>query len=210
MRKWGRKRRLLRLKEDTFKGLQFGCGEYYKSGWINVDFANGEGIDFVLDITDRNLPLPSGYFDALYGSEVIEHIELAQARRFLREALRILKPGGVLRMTTPDIIEVCKIYLGRSPEASMENFRTTWLEGEFSPEIWINAMFGAWGHKHLYTFESLSTELLAAGFINVRRCAPQETGSGMEQLRNLEDRYGPNPPAWIFAPVVILEADKPR
>jgi predicted SAM-dependent methyltransferase len=36
---------------------------------------------FPLDVTN-SLPFPDNFFDVIYGSEVIEHIDLAEARQF--------------------------------------------------------------------------------------------------------------------------------
>jgi len=201
-----RKRRLL-ARKNGFKGLHFGCGTFRLAGWLNCDVDGGVA-DFPLDIT-RPLELPSDHFDALYGSEVIEHVDLPQARKFLSEARRILKPGGVVRLTTPDAPQVCRTYLGLNPRASLDRFHTTWIEGEFSPEIWVNSMFNGYGHKHLYSYESLARELTAAGFVDIRRCEPQRTRSGIAQLQNLERRYGESPPEFIFSTTLIVEAVKP-
>jgi SAM-dependent methyltransferase len=176
-------------------------------GWINVDIA-GRGVDFPVDIS-RPLRLPGSFFDALYGSEVIEHIDLGQARGFLTEARRILKPGGVIRLTTPDVTEICRIYLGMNPTVAVDDFRAGWLDGEYSSEIWLNSLFNGYGHKHVYSFESLARELGRAGFTQIHRCAPQQTHSQAPQLANLEQRYGQDPPSCIFSTTLIVEAKKP-
>jgi 2-polyprenyl-3-methyl-5-hydroxy-6-metoxy-1,4-benzoquinol methylase len=50
---------------------------------------------------DRDLPWPDQTFDAVVSTEGIEHLE--NHFSFLREMGRILKPGGVLILTTPNI-----------------------------------------------------------------------------------------------------------
>lgn len=205
-------RRQTKLREcknsQGFTGLHIGCGPFYMPGWVNTDVLGTPNIDFPLDISSK-LPLPNNCFDVIYGSEVLEHIDLAEARQFLRESQRILKPGGVMRLTTPDLHEVCKIFLGQKEGVKVGDFGTVWLEGEFSPEIWINCQFRAWGHKHLWTWESLSTELTAAGFTQIQRCEPHKTKSDKPELDNLDNRYGDDAPSWLFASTLIVEAQKP-
>lgn len=49
------------------------------------------------------LPFGANSFDAIFCEEAIEHIPLAKGENLLGECLRILKPGGVLRISTPNL-----------------------------------------------------------------------------------------------------------
>lgn len=62
-------------------------------------------------------PLPDGSVDNIYCSHVIEHIETEHVQRFFRESLRVLKPGGILRLACPD-----SSYLYRAWQSSPEYF----------------------------------------------------------------------------------------
>ena len=59
------------------------------------------GDHFVCADLSGTLPWPAASFDAIISTEGIEHLENRFA--FLREAHRILKPGGTLLLTTPNI-----------------------------------------------------------------------------------------------------------
>jgi predicted SAM-dependent methyltransferase len=145
----------------------------------------------------------------VYGSEVIEHITLWEARSTLAEIARVLKPGGVLRLTTPDMKAVLQIYLGEHERTTPETRRVSWLGPEFSPEIWINHVFRGYGHQFVHSFDSLRNELLAAGFDRVERCQPQRSSSGLPQLDGIDLHAGPDAPDASFDATMILEAYAP-
>ncbi|TVS19508.1 MAG: methyltransferase domain-containing protein [Gammaproteobacteria bacterium] len=200
------KRRLVPeyLAQPGFHGLHVGCGPNRMPGWINTDFESGHPVDFDLDIT-KPLPFPDACLDAIYAEEVIEHVELDEGRIFLAEARRILKPGGVMRLTTPGADECCRIYLGME-ERKADEWGQFWLnQQEFSPEMWLNSCFNFYGHKHIYSGAQLQRELIRAGFGETRFCKPHVSESGIVELSGLERRYG-DAPDWIFLSTVIVEA----
>jgi SAM-dependent methyltransferase len=51
---------------------------------------------------NQRLPWPDAHFDAIFAIEGIEHLE--NRFFFLREARRILRPGGRLILTTPNVV----------------------------------------------------------------------------------------------------------
>ncbi|HMD39446.1 MAG TPA: class I SAM-dependent methyltransferase [Candidatus Acidoferrum sp.] len=61
----------------------------------------GLGKAFTKVNLEQAFPWPEGSFDGVFSTEGIEHLENHFA--FLREVHRILKPGGVLVLTTPNI-----------------------------------------------------------------------------------------------------------
>ena len=58
----------------------------------------------VVDLNDCSLPYDDNFFDAITFTEVIEHLE--NHRKILEEINRVLKPGGCLVITTPNILNM--------------------------------------------------------------------------------------------------------
>jgi predicted SAM-dependent methyltransferase len=188
------------MERSGFKGIQIGTGTCPHAGWLNTDVP-GTPAEYSLDI-EKRLPFADLSLDAIYGSEVIEHIPKESVSAFAREAYRVLKHGGALRLTTPNADAICAIYSDRN---AIAQHGTTWLEGDFSPTIWLNAMFRSWGHQWIWSFESLAAILELAGFA-IERAAPQQ--SKFEKLRGLETRYGTPAPAHCWSSSMIIEATK--
>jgi len=90
--------------------LNLGCGNCFHRDWVNVDFA--ACADGVLK-HDLRTPLPFGdsTFSVIYHSHVLEHFARADARRFLSECHRVLKPGGIHRVVVPDLETIARLYL---------------------------------------------------------------------------------------------------
>ena len=96
--------------------LNVGSGATRYPGFVNLDLTTtyyhpGRGSvfrkkrDYVeYDMRLDALPFDSQTVDLIYASHVIEHIETTHVERFIAEAARVLKPGGLLRVATPDAL----------------------------------------------------------------------------------------------------------
>ncbi len=60
----------------------------------------------------EGIPAPDDSVDVVYHSHVLEHIDRDVAPAFLRECLRVLKPGGIIRVVVPDLERAAEEYLG--------------------------------------------------------------------------------------------------
>jgi predicted SAM-dependent methyltransferase/glycosyltransferase involved in cell wall biosynthesis len=90
--------------------------------WLRSFTSNTEHMERreirVHDMTQPFAQYPDNSVDAIYCGQAIEHITLKQAHAFIAECHRMLKKGGILRMTTPDLREL----LGARQLASMAKF----------------------------------------------------------------------------------------
>jgi putative methyltransferase (TIGR04325 family) len=90
--------------------VNLGCGSRFLADWLNLDFAPRP--PHVLGWNLRNgIPLPDSFVDAVYHSNLIEHFTPADARAFVGECLRVLRPGGILRIAAPDLEYITRCYL---------------------------------------------------------------------------------------------------
>jgi predicted SAM-dependent methyltransferase len=88
-----------------------GGGNFFHPAWTNVDHPSdfyaewhGGRIAVAWDLMRLGpAPIDDGVAEVVYTSHTIEHITDAAAGNLFREAHRVLKPGGVLRITCPDV-----------------------------------------------------------------------------------------------------------
>jgi predicted SAM-dependent methyltransferase len=185
--------------------LQLGTGPGRLAGWLNSDVVTG---DVYLDI-GRRLPIPDNTFAFVFTEHVIEHIPETAGERLLRELHRILKPGGVARITTPDLRKIIALYEDQNPAISRSDYARFLDEitgrRHDHPAQLFNDFMRLWGHYYLYDEEDLTAKLLSAGFVGVKRCKFGD--SEHDFLRGLES-HGPD---WENdAEAMSLEATRPE
>ncbi len=90
--------------------VNLGCGRLYRDGWINLDLEPPTPQVRKWDLRS-GIPLASGSADAIYLSHVLEHLHRSDAVAVLRDSLRVLRQGGVIRVVVPDLELQCREYL---------------------------------------------------------------------------------------------------
>ncbi len=169
----------------TSKMLNVGCGDVKYPGWLNVDII--PTADVVVDVT-QGLPWADATFERIYNEHFIEHLTVEQGLAFLRECHRVLTPGGVLRMATPDL----DFLVQRAAGDWRDQDWLSWPQFGFiqTRAEMMNISFRWWGHQYLYDEEELGRRLVEAGFKVWRRVPWGE--SGYPALRGLETRKDSN------------------
>ena len=78
--------------------------------WLNADNQPRDMSQVFLDAT-KGLPLPEGSFDYIFSEHMIEHVDYDhQGLSLLKDCHRIAKPGGRIRIATPDIASIIGLY----------------------------------------------------------------------------------------------------
>lgn len=106
--------------EESVRQRRFyniGAGTFRHPAWTVVDHPSSwyerdqEGLDLAWDAeSDDPLPVADDHAEVVYTSHTIEHLTDAGARHLFDEAARILRPGGVLRVTCPDAELMYRAY----------------------------------------------------------------------------------------------------
>jgi SAM-dependent methyltransferase len=99
--------------------LNLGCGSRFLPNWVNCDFQSNSQKVVAHDLRNP-LPFPNENFQVVYHSHVLEHLKPSDARRFLAECQRVLRPGGLLRTVIPDLEQRARIYLHSLEEAKTQ------------------------------------------------------------------------------------------
>jgi len=182
------------FKKNKKMKLHIGCGEFIKNSWINSDIIFSKKIQIVLDAR-KILPFKDNSFDYIFGEHFIEHLEKDDGFLFFSEARRVLKEGGVLRLSTPNLDWVWFTHYRLVAE---EEERLLFCE-------MINKAFYGWEHKFLYNNNYLKKKLIDAGFQRVEFFKYGE--SNIEDLQKLEQHYK-DIDAGEIPSVIIVQAYK--
>jgi predicted SAM-dependent methyltransferase len=196
------------LSEETEPKLHLGAGWHRLEGWLNADLDIIPGV-LTMDVR-KPFRLPSSRFQFAFTEHMIEHITYGEGLLMLRECNRVLREGGVLRVTTPDLrflVDLC-----RNPQKDIHQRYITWMCRTYVPyapvasaAFAINEFMRLWGHKFIYDENTLRESLSRSGFSAIRRCKLME--SSWPVLRDIEcgDR---EPEGFIELESMALEATK--
>ncbi len=140
--------------------LHLGCDKRFIPGFVHIDLADYPHIDHRSDI--RALPMiGDGAAELVYVCHALEYFDRVEVRDVLTEWMRVLQPGGVLRLAVPDFEALIAVY-GETHDLNRV----------------IGPLYGRWPvpgtattlyHRTTYDFASLRAVLESVGFTDVRR-----------------------------------------
>lgn len=143
--------------KDESSGLKIhlGAGEVNLQGWINIDARKFTHIHLVSDGFDL-----SGFKDAsideVYTSHVLEHFSFEESEKFIEKIYNILRPGGLFRISVPDIEKLLDLY---KEQKKLGIIKKAIMGGQNYPNDF---------HKSIYDFNELKIILEKNNFKNIK------------------------------------------
>lgn len=107
---------------------------YLLNGREEIYIAIDRQLDGLVDViaTGESLPFPDGYFDLIICTQVLTYIP--DPYRLVKEARRVLKPGGAMFLSTPSFFPEHHDELWRFLPGGLRQLLDEWDEVEVLPE----------------------------------------------------------------------------
>jgi len=163
--------------------LHLGCGNVHVSGFVNVDTEPSPAVD-VLDDVKRLQHFRDRSAAMIYACHVLEHFSHTEVPLVLRRWCEVLKPGGELRVSVPDMDEIVRIYL------------KNWQHFQTPPNTpWIGLIYGGQVseydyHKTGFNFVYLKQLLVQAGFVDVEEYPQSPHWLGIQDASLANEPFG--------------------
>jgi len=193
------------FKQNAYRGkfAQIGCGKEYIDGMVNVEANFQRKRDIWLDI-NNGLPFADNSIKGLYASHIMEHLTAAKNRAVYKDFMRVLEPGGKLRILVPDLEYAINAYVAKDrarfpdwPEAYQS------FGGKFN-----NFTLVCNQHFVLFDFSLMNEFLAEAGFVDIERKGTAQSDYFTKEHMQFEHQtsWGPLLQADLS---LIIEARKP-
>lgn len=155
---------------DGSVNLHLGCGAVIHPLFINIDAMPAPHIHYVRRIDNLD-PFSDNSVDLVYACHCLEHLPFAQIPRVLKEWHRVLKPGGILRVSVPDFDLLLDIY--RENDKKVATIIGPLVGGQHNKFNY---------HKAIFNNSFLTELLMQSGFCSVREWKP-----GSSELTTFDD-----------------------
>lgn len=135
-------------------------GEKRKEGWEIFNIKSFPCVDYI-GSADNMSRFNDDTFDEIYASHILEHLGTGGGYRALREWHRILKSGGKIYISVPDLDVICSILLDKSYPEGHLIYLIAMLYGGQRDEFDV--------HYYGYNLQLLNMNLSSVGFSKGKR-----------------------------------------
>ena len=157
--------------------LHMGCGSNVLDGWYNTDiFPTDERVRFQ-DAT-QPFSFEDESFGFIFSEHMFEHIPFLCGVNMLKECYRVLKPGGVFRLSLPTLDFLIKLWIAKDDEDVKDYIDWSLRRHDISSCVdtikgpkacfVINNFYRLWGHMMIYDVSTIIEMLKNAGFSEVK------------------------------------------
>jgi len=126
---------------------------FTKQDYVNILYEN----NFIHYDLRFGLPFHENMATHIYTSHFLEHLYPNEAELLLKDAYKVLKKGGVIRISVPDLEYAISLYPQEKKDMLNKYFFINNVNNTFS------------NHKFMYDYDSLSEILYSIGFQKVER-----------------------------------------
>jgi len=139
----------------------------------------------------RGIPIPDACVDAVYSSHMLEHLTRDEAAAFMREARRVLKPGGVFRIAVPDLaLKIREYALSDDADAFIDSLDICKpLPRTLLARIGLICFVGIRHHQWFYDGRSLCRLMTEHAFSSVQVLPPGVTSISEPGQLDLAERF---------------------
>jgi len=190
-------------KDDGLFKLNIGSFiDMFYYNWLNIDiidlgdFSKGQAYKFIQHDVTKGILFEDNKVDMIFTSHFLEHIDRTQGKQFLKECYRVMKPGGVIRISVPNALQLTSEYIAsdvdkyRCINVGIEN-------ADDNAEAYYELLLA--NHKTIYDADSLCAILRKIGFKNIEPISPFRSRSELIQ----KETINPHPTISL-----VIEADK--
>jgi len=130
--------------------IEIGGGESPREGYINMDARYGADATEPWKFEDNSI-------EEIVSQEFLEHIK--DTEFILKEAYRVLRPGGKFEFSCPDFEGIVHIFFQSSPKEQEYMKRGILGDGTHKFDF----------HRNILWYEKIKKLMQDAGFVNVKR-----------------------------------------
>jgi predicted SAM-dependent methyltransferase len=168
--------------------LEIGSGNRPREGYEHLDFDPAcPHLEYCADFRKLEF-IEGGSFDEILAVHCIEHIPWREVRATLAGWTRLLKPGGLIRVETPNLRFICEMYL-QDANAWMKDYGVMMPEEQGHLQLNQVPNRGLWANFKLFSsgagldkhYACLDADLLS-GYLKDAGCASVRVISDGESL----------------------------